>query len=994
MKSGREGFSNLRLVILAFSCLIFAASVAPSIAQTAADGTLRGRVTDPSGAVIRGATVTAIDATGQKTTVTTNSQGIYEIKGLAPGKYTVNVIAKGFAADNEVDVNVSAGPPQPFDIALGIEVEQQQVVVQDEANTVQLNPSDNSSSVVIKGKDLEALSDDPDELQSELEALAGPSAGPNGGQIYIDGFTGGQLPPKSSIREIRVNQDPFSAEYDKLGYGRIEILTKPGTDSLHGQFFFNESNSALNSNNPFIRDEPSNHSEIYNGSLGGPLLSKKASFFISAQRRNINDLDAINALVPDPTFTDPTGIPFTEAVPNPSTRTNISPRIDYQVSKNNTLTARYQFEQEKHSNEGIGQTSLSSLGYNEVETENTLQVSDTQILGNNVVNETHFQYLRDKDNIRAQSFDPMTQVLGFFSTGGNSQGDNLDLANQYELQNYTSLIHGKHQIKFGVRERITRDSNFATSGFNGTFTFPSLAAYDVTQAGLQNGLTPAQSRAACLAASTNPLTTQCGASQLSLTMGQPSVTNTYADTGIFADDTWRARRNITVNYGLRFETQNQIHDHGDFAPRVGIAWGLGGKGSSPKTVLRAGSGVFYDRFKQEYLVNAERLNGITQQQTVVNSPDCYPDPSTCPATVTSPTVYRVSPNLRAPYTIQTAASVERQVAKGTTIAVTYLNSRGVHEFLSENINAPLPGTFLPTDPASGTRPFGPGAGNIYQYVSEGIFKQNQLIANVRFSLGAKLSLFGFYVLNYANSDAGTASSFPSNQYDLEQDYGRSFFDRRHMAFIGGSINLPKRFNLFPFIVINSGTPFNITVGQDLNGDSIFNDRPGLISTTRCSAVSVSGNTVCSPWGTFNSAPAPGDRLVPINYGTGPGNATVNLRLSRSFGFGPEKKGAFGGPRGGGYGGGHRGGGPGGGLGPGGLNGGGGGNPFAMGGGTSHRYNLTFSVSARNLFNSENLAPPVGDINSSRFGQSISIAGGPFSSQTASRRIDMQVAFSF
>jgi hypothetical protein len=991
MKSGSVRSHISQSIAVSVLALGFILCTIPSSAQTST-GTLRGKVTDPSGAVIQGATVTAIAADGQKTSVTTDHQGVYVLKNLPAGKYTINVVAKGFTPDNEVDVSVPAGPPQQFDVAMGIEVEQQQVVVQEQANTVQLNPSDNASSLVIKGKDIEALSDDPDELQSELEALAGPSAGPNGGQIYIDGFTGGQLPPKSSIREIRVNQDPFSAEYDKLGYGRIEILTKPGTDTLHGRFFFNDTDSALNSRNPFAPNKPDYQSEIYNGSLGGA-INKKTSFFISAQRRNINDLSVINAVVPDPAFSDPNGISFTQSVPNPSTRTNISPRIDYQISKNNTLTARYQFEQEKENNEGIGQTSLSTLGYNEVETENTLQLSDTQVLSNAVVNETRFQYRRDKDNMRAQNFGPMTQVLGFFTTGGNSQGNNLDTSNRYELQNYTSMAHGKHFIKFGIRERLETDSNFANSDFNGVFTFPSLAAYNVTQAGIQNGLTPAQSRSMCLAASPNPQTAQCGASQLTLTTGQPSITNTLAETDLFADDTWRMRRNITVNYGLRFETQTQIHDHADFAPRVGFAWGLG-KGPSPKTVVRAGSGVFYDRFDQQYIVNANRLNGITQQQIVVNSPDCYPDPSACPATVTAPTVYRIAPNLRAPYTIQSAASIERQLTKGATLAVTYLNSRGVHQFLSENINAPLPGTFDPADPTSGTRPFGASAGNIYQYVSEGTFKQNQIIANVRYSWGARLSLFGFYVLNYSNADTAGTSSFPANQYDLALDYGRSAYDVRHRAFIGGSIDLPKRFNLFPFIIVNSGYPFDITVGQDLNGDSIFNDRPGLVSTTTCATVSVNANIVCSPWGTFNSTPAPGDRLVPVNYGTGPTTATLNLRLSRTFGFGPEIKG-YAGPHGGyGGGGGHRGRGPGGGLGPGGLNGGGGGNPFGMGGGTGRRYSLTFSISARNLFNTANLRPPVGDLDSSRFGQSIAIAGGPFSSATANRRVDLQVAFSF
>jgi hypothetical protein len=903
----------------------------------------------------------------------------------------VTAASKGFKQDTEIDVQVAAGKVQEFDIALGIEVHEERTTVEAQTSGVEVSSSQNASSIVIKGKDLEALSDDPDELQSELEALAGPSAGPNGGQIYIDGFTGGQLPPKSSIREIRVNQNPFSAEYDRLGYGRIEILTKPGTDKYHGQFFFNDTNSALNSRNPFVTTIPSYHSEIYDGNFGGP-LGKKASFFLDGQRRNINDLAVINALVPDANFTNPNGIVFSQAIPAPNTRTNFTPRIDYQLTPNNTLTVRYQFEQENHQNQGIGQTSLISQAYNEIETENNIQVSDSQIINAHVVNESRFRFIRDKDNVRAQNSDPTTQVLGFFSSGESSDGTNLDLSDNYEVQNYTSIAKGKHYVRFGVRLRVSKDSNFSNSNFNGVFTFPSLAAYNVTQAGLQNGLTPAQSRAACLAASPNPQSAQCGASQLSLTQGLPTVQDTWEDTGIFAEDNWRIRPNITLDYGLRFETQNDIHDHADFAPRLGFAWGIGGKGGSPKTVLRAGAGMFYDRFKQQYALVADRLNGVTQQQSIVNAPDCYPTPANCSGGTAFGATYRINPDLRAPYVIQLATSLERQVTKSVTLSLTYLNSRGVHQFLSRNINAPLPGTYDPADPASGVRPLGNNVGNIYDYESEGIFRQNQLIANARMSLRARISLFGFYMLNYANSNTLGVSSFPSDQYDLAQDYGRSIYDVRHRAFIGGSISFPYAFTLNPFIVANSGQPFNVTLGQDLNGDSIFNDRPDLVSHQTCGQVSSAGGVICSPWGTFNTVSSPGARVVPINYGTGPAQFSVNLRLSKTFGFGPET-GGHGGGGGGFHGGGRHGGPPGGGLGPGGLTGSGGGNPFSFGG-TNRRYNLTFSVSARNLFNRANLDTPVGDVNSARFGQSIALARGFFGSPTENRRIDLQVRFSF
>ena len=214
---------------------------APASAQSPAQsptttGTLRGQVTDPSGAVVANATVAVLVSGGQTHSATTNRSGGYEIGNLAPGKYTVTANAQGFAVFVQNDVDVAAGQVAQFNIALDINVQKEKVNVEEETPQVDVNPANNASAIVLSGKDLEALPDDPDELQSDLEALAGPSAGPNGGQIYIDGFTAGQLPPKSSIREIRINQNPFSAEYDKLGYGRIEIFTKPGTDKFHGQF--------------------------------------------------------------------------------------------------------------------------------------------------------------------------------------------------------------------------------------------------------------------------------------------------------------------------------------------------------------------------------------------------------------------------------------------------------------------------------------------------------------------------------------------------------------------------------------------------------------------------------------------------------------------------------------------------------------------------------------------------------------------------------------
>ena len=267
-------------------------------------GTVNGQISDPSGASVPSAKVAAVTSTGQIKTGTVHSDGTFDIKGLTPGVYTVAARAKGFANFEHASVKINAGQTIKIDIALKIEQEIEKVEVTDQGTKVGVNPSDNASALIIRGEDLNALSDDPDELQSELQALAGPSAGPNGGQIYVDGFTAGQLPPKADILEIRINQNPFSAEYDKVGYGRIEITTRPGASKLHGQVMGNINTSALNTRNPFAGNVPGYHTDFISANVGGP-LGKKASFFATFFRRDIGDDSIVSATVlgPAPTFT-------------------------------------------------------------------------------------------------------------------------------------------------------------------------------------------------------------------------------------------------------------------------------------------------------------------------------------------------------------------------------------------------------------------------------------------------------------------------------------------------------------------------------------------------------------------------------------------------------------------------------------------------------------------------------------------------------------------
>jgi hypothetical protein len=957
-------------------------------AQTAV-GALHGQVLDPSGGAVTGASVVFTTPTGDTLAETTSQQGVFDRKGLAPGKYTIQVIAKGFAIYKNDDVEIAAGQIQQLNVKLEIEEQQEKVVVSDEAPTVDVSPANNAGAIVISGKELEALPDDPDELQSDLTALAGPSAGPNGGQFYIDGFTAGQLPPKSAIREIRINQNPFSAEYDKVGYGRIEIFTKPGTDKWHGQFSVNGNDSAFNSKNPFFHQEtadssyPGYYSMQYSGNIGGP-LSKKASFFFTTDIRDINDLSIVNAQIVEPTSPFAV-VPFSAAVPNPRKRYNIGPRVDYQLSKTNTLSVRYQYYRDEQDNAGIGGLSLQSTGYNVTSTEHTLQLSDTQTLGPNVVNETRFQYLRQVSNQNPLSTGLTLVVQGAFVGGGSNSGTILDTTNRYELQNYTSISHGNHFIKFGGRLRGVTDSNSSTAGFNGVYVFPSIQAY---QSALATG---AQT-----------------ASQFSLTAGStatvpgnPLANVGQVDVGLYVQDDWRVRPNITVSYGLRFESQNEISDHADWAPRLGFAWGIGGGGkSAPKTVLRAGFGIFYDRFNSSYVLEEDRLNGIRQAQFVFTNPQFFP--LVTPTSTVDPTVYQQASHLRSPYVMQTAVSLERQVTKIANVSVSYLNSRGWDQLFTNNINTPLPGTFdypFYTSVTPGARPIA-GFDNVYQFQSEGIYRENQLFVQANIRVGPKLSLFSRYTLTYADSDTSSATAFPSNPRNLMQDYGRASFAPRNLYSFVGTIGLPRNFRLSPLVIVSSGTPYNITLSQDLIGTAQFNQRPTLANGA------VGPTIVTVPGiGSFNTVPAENATPIPVNFLTSPSRFTVNLRLSKTIGFGKESSGPTGGAQGGGPGGGGRGGGGGGG------GRGGAGGPFSGGaggfggGGTNRRYNVTFSVNARNIFNHTNVLTPSGVLNpptadvpqasaSPFFAIPNQLSDQPYSTKTASRQIFLQASFSF
>jgi hypothetical protein len=991
------------------------ASVAGLAAAQQRGGSLKGQVLDELGGAIVGASVTAIDGKGVEKSVVTNDGGSYTINGLAPGKYTVRVINAGFAMSETPDIEVAAGKPQQLDVTLKVAIEEQKVTIAADNREVNTEPDNNAGAVVLKDADIEALPDDPDDLAAALQALAGPSAGPNGGQIFVDGFTGGRLPPRASIREIRINSNPFSAEYDRLGFGRIEILTRPGTDRYRGQASFNFNDDALNSRNAFATRRPPIQTRQYGGNFGGPLLKRKVSFFVDFDKRDVEDETLIVATVLD---ANDNIVDFNQTVPIPSRRTSFSPRVDFQINPNHTLVARYNYSKNSRVT-GVGGFSLPSRAYDTENSEQSIQLTETAIINKTIVNETRFQFEHQTNAQNADNSIPTIDVQEAFTGGGSQVGQSHSTTNDWELTNNTSFAMGAHALKAGARVRSTAIDQFSPQNFGGTYAFfggidgvTSIERYQRTLVLLEQGLSPAEIRAL-----------GGGASQFRLSSGNPETKVSQWDFGGFVQDDWKVRPNFTLSLGLRYENQKNIDSNFNFAPRVGFAWSPGGQQS--KTVIRGGYGVFYERVSENLTMQALRLNGINQQQFTVQNPDFFPLIPTADQLLTFAvpgSVYRLEEGLQAPYTLQSVFSVERSFPHNITVATSYINIRTLHGLRTRPLNAPLPGTFIPGVPASGIRPLdcadfipadiNPSTRcNVFEYESSGRYNQNQFIVNFNSRLTRTASLNAYYVLAKANSDTDGSGTFPANPYNLSTEYGRASGDIRHRFVMTGNIRAPWGITLNPFIIVQSGRPFNITLGRDINGDTLNTERPSLaLAGADCSDTL---NFKCTPYGNFKLTFAPGDVMIPRNFGEGPGSTTVNLRVSKTWSFGSEGRGSNAnqqngqdsqrndGQRATMMGGGMAGrgpGGPGGGGAGAGGRGPGGGGFGGPGGGGNGRYNLTFSLNFNNLLNHTNLANPVGNLGSQLFGQSTSTAGGfggfGGAGTAYNRRIDAQIRFSF
>ncbi|MBV8857363.1 MAG: carboxypeptidase regulatory-like domain-containing protein [Acidobacteria bacterium] len=1005
--------------------LALALCAGAALAQQAAS--LRGQVADEFGGVIIGATVTVTDASGKAKSVVTDSDGSFNVPGLQPGRYSVRIFSTGFAPFENPEVEIVAGRNELPKVTLGVSLEKEEVTVASEGPLSVDTAS--AGAIVLKGKDLEALPEDPDELAAALQALAGPAAGPNGGQITIDGFEGGRIPSRDSIREIRVNDNPLSAENDRPGFGGIQIFTKPGTDKLRGSLGMTFNDESLNSRNPFLQTEkrPAFQYRQYSGNLSGTIVPKKASFFLDFFRNETDDNDLVNGFQLDPANINGTPLRVNFATLTPLRNWSINPRVDYSINAKNTLVARYSFFHSDSLNQGVSQYALPERAFDTTSSNHTLQLTETAVLNKTTVNETRFQFIRTRF-----ANDPLNvgvatvNVFDAFTSGAATVGNSFNETKRWEITNTTTQAHGAHSLKFGARVRGVHLSDFSENNFNGTYTFSSLDQYRRAVAGESVG------------------GVRVGPTQFTLTTGEPLASISQVDFGGFVQDDWKLRPNLTLGGGVRYERQTNLDSNFNFAPRVYLAWSpdaVGGK--QAKTVIRLGFGLFYDRIGESIALTDERLGGAgLQQQFVVRDPTILAQTvfdasghvvsggltaAQLAGFATSQATRQLAPDATAPYSYISGFMMTRQLTKTTTLNVFFSTYDTRHLLRSRNINAPLDinGTFRRPQPA---------LGDIYQYETSGTQSMKQLNIGVTKQFRPGFSLSANYTIGKAQSNADFGG-FPMNQYDLSGEYGRTSFDSRQRLFLIGSAFIPKlKLSLNPLIIANTGRPFNIITGFDDNRDGLINDRPAFADsqTVACAPGQIpglvqAGVTPCglvqTRFGNFDLLPKPGQTIIPRNYAEGPGFFSVNLRVGRTFAFGDlpgaadRRKAAEEqkqqqqqrGNRGGGADrasnrdGGERGGGgaPRGGGGP--IQGGMAGGPImimmgAPGGTEGKRYSLNFSLNFVNLFNRTNDGPPVGNLRSANFGESLFPAGsfgfGGGNPNAGNRRVQASVRFSF
>lgn len=755
-------------------------------AQSARGARLTVTVVDQTSAVIPGATVTIIGQEAASTAtavapVKTSAEGVAVFTGLAAGRYDIQAEFPGFDAGVLKDVRLRAGENRHA-ILLKIQKIQDTITVGQDPQAAASDRRGSSFGSALTREQIDALSDDPDEMKRQLQEMAGPGA-----VIRVDSFEGAALPPKAMIKSIRVTRDAFAAENHSAGGFHIDIVTQPGLGTFRAGINTRFRSGALSGRSPFTPTKGPERIQDYGLNLGGPLIAQKSSFNTFVQGMTSYDTPNLNVALP--------GISRSEALGQRTRRDRFSltSHFDYAVTRDQTLRISYNPVVTKNRNLGIGAYDLPERAYANEEHSHNLRIQEVGPLGRRFFINTRLLLTWMRSTTQSALEAPTIRVNDAFTSGGQQLAGGRRQSGG-NLSSDLDYVRGIHSIRTGLSVDFFSYRSDSTSNYLGTYTFDSLADYE---AGRPTSYTRR--------------------------IGDPNISYRNVQAALYVQDDIRVHRNLTLSPGIRYEAQLHVHDFANLGPRFGVTWApfKGGK-----TTLRASVGVFYDWLNTNTFEQAVRVDGFHQQELNILSP-LFPDAGDLGA---FPPVsrYVLDDEQQMPRNVRVSGGVDHTVEPRLRVGLLYAHVRGTRLLRGLNLNPPL----------NGVRP-DPTFGNIIEVVSDARAEQHTLTATVVAGApppppfgGAKGPLWDWkraainanYTLGSLRNNTDGDFSIPPTG-TVNDDWGPATNDVRHRLFIGLISQMLRNFNVLMSLNATSGAPYAIRTGRDDNQDTIFNDRP-------------------------------------------------------------------------------------------------------------------------------------------------------------------------
>ena len=803
-------------VLLLSPCAVLALNNSSSPTKPTPAGTVQGVVADPTGAIVPNAEVDLLDADGSVAgTTKSGGDGNFEMSAPHAGTFTLVISEPGFETVHfpvTVKPNVVAAPAvhvlaAPLHITLPIAAVATSVRVNGDTDEDLTDPEENHDSSVLTAGDLKALPIFDNDYVTAMSSFLDDSATATGGSgLMVDGVEANRSTVSASaVQEVRINQDPYSAQYYWPGRGQMEIITKSAADKYHGQgnFFFRD--SALNAQNALAPSKPFEQRRIYEGHLTGPIFFAKKSSFLGSFNRAEEDLDSVVDATILPTTANPSGL-FQANVPSPTRDTEFSLRAAHQFGEKYSAYAQYSYEEWTGQNQGVGGQALASSGYNSEYHEDDTVVHVDSTLSPVLLNQ--FSVVGEHDFNRHANVDeaPRVNVSGDFA-GGSAQGDYLSTEYNFRVSDMITWTRGRHTLKFGAGiPHINRRAFDDNTNSLGTYTFGPTLNPDgsVADSALQNYANNLPS---------------------SYTQNTGDVHFIYhqQEMGAFIQDQWKINDRFSITPGIRYDWQNFLATRRlGFAPRVSFAYVLD---QDSKLVLRGGGGIYYDRFGSGPLLDLARYENARRRSVQISldpasepATGCVPVSACTTVTDEPANLAELAPNAAIPYQIQYGLSIERQIGEKATATVSGYSARGIHEFRSVDINAPTPESGYTERPD-------PSYGMIRQMQPYAFFEGNGLDVSFRGRVNKYFTGFGRYTWSHYESNTNGIGWFPQNQYAPNDEWGNASFDRRQRVGMYAMVNPKSVYNIAAGVFANTGRPWTITTGTDLYGDSLFNTRP-------------------------------------------------------------------------------------------------------------------------------------------------------------------------